>query len=74
MGDKNNNIIYKATTQLEQTLIQRVEELEQINFRLQTDIEARELAHEGLRYGQKFLREVISSIEDTYITVFDQNC
>ncbi len=73
MGD-NNNTIDKATTQLEQTLIKRVEELEQINLRLQMDVEARELAQEGLRYGQKFLRAVISSIEDTYITVFDKNC
>ena len=74
MNDKNTNTTYKATTQLEKTLIQRVEELEQINLRLQMDVEARELAQEGLRYGQKFLREVISSIEDTYITVFDKNC
>jgi PAS domain S-box-containing protein len=73
MGD-NNNTIDKATTQLEQTLIKRVEELERINLRLQGENEARELAQEGLRYGQKFLREVISSIEDTYITVFDKNC
>jgi PAS domain S-box-containing protein len=74
MKDKNDNTLYKATTQLEQTLIQRVEELEQINLRLQMDIEARKLAREGLRYGQKFLREVISSVEDTYFTVFDQDC
>jgi PAS domain S-box-containing protein len=74
MNEKNNNTIYKATTQLEQTLIQRVEELEKINLRLQGDVEARDLAQEGLRYGQKFLREVISSVEDTYFTVFDRNC
>ena len=74
MNDKNTNTTYKATTQLEQTLVRRVEELEQINLRLQMDIEGRKLAHEGLRYGQKFLREVITSIEDTYITVFDQSC
>jgi PAS domain S-box-containing protein len=74
MKNNNDKTNYKATTQLEQTLLYRVEELEKINFSLQSDIDARKLAHEGLRYGQKFLREVISSVEDTYFTVFDQNC
>ena len=73
-NNNNNKNLYKATTQLEQTLLHRVEELEQINLRLQSDNEARILAQEGLRYGQKFLREVISSVEDSFFTVFDQNC
>ena len=41
MNDKKKDTFYKATTQLEHTLLKRVEKLEQVNLRLQMDVEAR---------------------------------
>lgn len=45
---------------------------EDTNLKYLAEIEARKLAQRGLKEGQNFLQGILSSLEDTFIVVFDK--
>ena len=54
-------------------LNKRIEKLENLNQLLQNEIEARKMAQESLKEGEKFLQIILSSVEDRFVMVFDEN-
>ena len=73
MDEKINNTVQPGTPELIQVLRKKIDKLEAEKLGLHNEIEARKLSQVGLREGQDFLQEILSSQGETFVLVFDEN-